>query len=85
MTESLNSAVTESDYWRLRAFLREVYLRNGRREHSGMWAIWITGAGTWWRTAVFAPRSSRALCSGKMAAKSWQPLPTRAAVRSGCT
>ena len=30
----------ENDYWRVRAFLREVFLLNGRREHSWHVARW---------------------------------------------
>ena len=36
----------ENDYWRIRAFLREVMHANGRREFSWhMWPGWIIGAG----------------------------------------
>ena len=34
---------SEQDYWRIRAFLREVFLRNGRRElswHVARWDYW---------------------------------------------
>jgi len=34
MKQIMRKARTEDDYWRIRSFLREVFLLNGRREHS---------------------------------------------------
>ncbi|MCX6091383.1 MAG: GNAT family N-acetyltransferase [Candidatus Bipolaricaulota bacterium] len=44
MKLSMRPYRNEDDYWAIRQFLRDVYLRNGRTEHS-----WQAGRLDWWR------------------------------------
>jgi len=50
---------TEDDYWRIRSFLREVFLFNGRREHS-----WHVARLDYWRWHLVVNRGFRDLVPG---------------------